>query len=193
MVDRKWFANKGQIIQIVIATIACVFSGIKAWPDMRGNELFSLGAVLFYILVGLVIFSVGRPFVHGRAGAQPALWNGGLLAQLVVTGQSLKLQLENLREAWPNDPHLLYPLSVHAMPDVIQEPKHKDLWAFRRDYRMHLAQVHLYNNTFASELARKRFPVDDMKSLDVLRMIEAHVNLLVSNLNELKTQAGITP
>lgn len=54
----KWFANRGQILQLVIALVACVFGAIKAWPEMKANEFFSGGAILFYFLVFLVVVLV---------------------------------------------------------------------------------------------------------------------------------------
>lgn len=55
-----WFSTKGQIAQLCFTAVACVFSGVKAWPDMLENKLLSLGAILFYLLVGLVSVSVYR-------------------------------------------------------------------------------------------------------------------------------------
>jgi hypothetical protein len=50
-----WFTTKGQIAQLGFALAACIFSGIKAWPDMQKTDVFTPGAILFYLLVGLVI------------------------------------------------------------------------------------------------------------------------------------------
>ena len=68
MADNKWFANRGQIIQTAFNALACVFSAVKAWPDMRTNELLSAGALLFYALVGLLIYS-GLRLVRGLRSA----------------------------------------------------------------------------------------------------------------------------
>lgn len=51
-----WFTNRGQVIQVIIGVIALIFAGINAWPNMRGNESFSTGSIVFYLLIGLVIF-----------------------------------------------------------------------------------------------------------------------------------------
>ena len=60
-VDRDgWFANKGQATQAIAAIVACVFAGIKAWPDMRSDQLMSIGSILFFLLVVIVVVSVGR-------------------------------------------------------------------------------------------------------------------------------------
>ena len=34
-----WVANKGQIVQILLAFLGCAFASIKAWPDMQSNQL----------------------------------------------------------------------------------------------------------------------------------------------------------
>jgi len=46
------------MVQTVLALAAAVFGGIKAWPEMKGSEYFSGGALLFYVLVLLVVVSV---------------------------------------------------------------------------------------------------------------------------------------
>ena len=57
--SEEWFANKGQIIQIILGAIACIIAGIKGWPDMRRNNLFSAGALLFYLLIAIVLTAIG--------------------------------------------------------------------------------------------------------------------------------------
>jgi hypothetical protein len=57
-VKLPWFTTKGQIAQLGIALLACIFGGVKAWPDMQKTNLFTLGAILFYLLVGLVVFMI---------------------------------------------------------------------------------------------------------------------------------------
>ena len=65
-----WFSNRGQILQIVIATVSCAFAGVRAWPEMKTNQLLSPGAILFYMLAGLLVALV----VHAAAtfSAAPA-------------------------------------------------------------------------------------------------------------------------
>jgi hypothetical protein len=59
MPNGKWFANRGQIIQTAATLCSVVLSGTKAWPDMKNNEYFSTGAILFYlictVMMGFVI------------------------------------------------------------------------------------------------------------------------------------------
>jgi hypothetical protein len=52
-----WFSTKGQIAQLALATLGCIFAAIKAWPEMKNNQFLSLGALLFYALVGLVLIA----------------------------------------------------------------------------------------------------------------------------------------
>jgi hypothetical protein len=53
-----WFTSKGQVIQVAAAIVGCIFAGVKAWPDVRSNEFLTLGAILFYVLVSLVVVSI---------------------------------------------------------------------------------------------------------------------------------------
>jgi hypothetical protein len=53
--QNSWFANKGQFFQLVVAAIACVLAGIKAWPELRVKEVFSFGAIVFYALIAVVV------------------------------------------------------------------------------------------------------------------------------------------
>jgi hypothetical protein len=46
----KWFANRGHIIQVVIATVTLI-TGKIAWPDMKKNDLLSVGSFVFYLLL----------------------------------------------------------------------------------------------------------------------------------------------
>ncbi len=71
MAANQWFANKGQIVQTLLTGLGCVFAAIKAWPEMKSNEFLSLGALLFYALVGLTILSVAvlvKRLRHQEAG-----------------------------------------------------------------------------------------------------------------------------
>lgn len=115
-------------------------------------------------------------------------WNGGLVTLLLGMAQRLKTQLENLREQFPNDPDLLYPISGNV-PDVIKEFKHKQLLEFMSCYRMHLQQIEGYDRQFPSALAARGFPCND-GSLDVLRMIQDHIEVLSYRRNELIAKTG---
>ena len=50
-----WFSNRGQVIQTIAAVVACLFAGIKVWPDFQSSNLLSLAAILFYCLLILVV------------------------------------------------------------------------------------------------------------------------------------------
>jgi len=69
----SWIANKGQVIQIVLAAASCLVAGIKAWPELKGNEFLSLGAILFYAVALLVIVLTIRALVgHANKSTLPA-------------------------------------------------------------------------------------------------------------------------
>jgi hypothetical protein len=60
MTKRSHFTNTGQIIQTVLAFIACGFAAFNAWPNMSANNFLSAGSVIFIVLIVLVIYSVSR-------------------------------------------------------------------------------------------------------------------------------------
>lgn len=65
-----WFANRGQILQIVLQLIALIIAGRNAFPSFMANELLSLGALLFYALVASILVSLW--FVFSRSA--PGKW-----------------------------------------------------------------------------------------------------------------------
>jgi hypothetical protein len=71
----KWFSNRGQIIQTCLTGLACAFSGVKAWPDISKNDMLTLGALLFYCLVAVVLISFAR-LVHAYRQAHSANLRG---------------------------------------------------------------------------------------------------------------------
>src|SRR5262245_41356287 len=56
----KWFANKGQVMQVGIGSAALILSAKNSFPDLKKSEYFSGGSILFYILVALVITSISK-------------------------------------------------------------------------------------------------------------------------------------
>jgi hypothetical protein len=61
-----WFANKGQVVQIIIAlgqfvlgTAVLILALRNAFPAMSNGNFFSAGAILFYVLATLVFISTG--------------------------------------------------------------------------------------------------------------------------------------
>lgn len=59
----KWFANRGQVIQIGIAFIALLLAAYVAFPQMSLGAFFTPGAILFYLLVllgGSFYFTAAR-------------------------------------------------------------------------------------------------------------------------------------
>jgi hypothetical protein len=59
-VSEKWFANKGQIVSLVVQILACFFAGVKAFPDFLHNKFFTVGTLLFVLLVLLVVSSISK-------------------------------------------------------------------------------------------------------------------------------------
>lgn len=80
----SWFANKGQAIQAIVAVVACIFAGVKALPDMRRDNLLSIGTVLFILLVFIVVISLART-VHKDTSADP-----GIISQRELAGAPLE-------------------------------------------------------------------------------------------------------
>jgi len=71
----KWFANRGQIIQIVLAAVTLALAGRNAWPDIKKYELLSGGSILFYLLAAGVVVWIGRalrPTAMGSPLPSPA-------------------------------------------------------------------------------------------------------------------------
>jgi hypothetical protein len=62
----KWFTNPGQIIQIALTAIGCAFAGVKAWPDIKSNDLVSVATIVFLILLTILAFSIGRAIAWPR-------------------------------------------------------------------------------------------------------------------------------
>ena len=69
--NAPWFSNVGQIIQTVIALSALVISGVMAWPQLKGNDLLTGGAIIFYLMVGLVLVSAGLVISSVRSSSTP--------------------------------------------------------------------------------------------------------------------------
>jgi hypothetical protein len=53
-----WFTTRGQIIQTIVALASMAIAAFKAWPDLQKTQLFTPGAILFYALITLVVFSI---------------------------------------------------------------------------------------------------------------------------------------
>ena len=54
----KWFANRGQAIQTLLAVIACIFAGVKAFPDFQRSQFFTIGSLLFIFVAASVVISI---------------------------------------------------------------------------------------------------------------------------------------
>lgn len=58
--SNKWFANRGQLIQIVLAAGALILAGKKTWPDRRKIDFLSGRSIFFYFLAAGVLVLAGR-------------------------------------------------------------------------------------------------------------------------------------
>jgi hypothetical protein len=58
--DLPWFANRGQIIQVVTAIAAFMLGAYIAWPHLKANDFLSAGSILFYLVAASVIFQLRR-------------------------------------------------------------------------------------------------------------------------------------
>ena len=56
--NERWFANRGQIIQVIITAIACFIAGIKAFPDFRRSDFFTVGTLVFVFVAVSVVLSI---------------------------------------------------------------------------------------------------------------------------------------
>ncbi len=85
-----WFSNVGQIIQTGIALSALVVSGVMAWPQLKGNELLTGGAIIFYLMVGLVLVSAGLVIssVHSSSAPQTPTPSPGSQSPTAPTSSS---------------------------------------------------------------------------------------------------------
>jgi len=54
----KWFANRGQIVQTTCVLVATGIAIMGAYPDLKDNHFFTVGAILAYVLTISVVISV---------------------------------------------------------------------------------------------------------------------------------------
>jgi hypothetical protein len=55
-----WFSNNGQKIQLAVAVLGVVLTGINAWPAISSLHLLNIASLIFYIVVLIAAFSVAR-------------------------------------------------------------------------------------------------------------------------------------
>jgi hypothetical protein len=73
--DLPWFANRGQIIQVVTAAAAFLVAAYLAWPHLKADDFLSPGSILFYLIAASVIIQLRRfplPQRHLQPQPQPA-------------------------------------------------------------------------------------------------------------------------
>ena len=114
--------------------------------------------------------------------ARPMVERAGTLRSYAGQADWLNKKLEEIWHLYDNDKianeALIYPLGSSAIPDVIKEWRHKELWNFRIMYRSHIGAITAIDPSFHSNLIDDGFPRDGEKYLDVRRKMEAHAALL---------------
>jgi hypothetical protein len=58
MKDLPWFNTKAQLVQLIAAVLGTGIAAVVAWPQIQQNQLLSLGPILFFVLVAIVLLSV---------------------------------------------------------------------------------------------------------------------------------------
>jgi hypothetical protein len=68
-----WFANKGQLLQFVVALLAFALACLVAWPTLQANQLLAPGSLLYFFVAALVIISSVRlvPALLARSAFAP--------------------------------------------------------------------------------------------------------------------------
>jgi hypothetical protein len=69
--NSRWFANRGQMLQIVLAALGCFIAAINAWPNFKLDELFAIGPVIFYLLMALFAVLAVRTFGPKPSASSP--------------------------------------------------------------------------------------------------------------------------
>ena len=49
----QWFSNRGQILQLIFAAIACFLTAVNAWPAVKELQFLALAPIIFYVVFAL--------------------------------------------------------------------------------------------------------------------------------------------
>jgi hypothetical protein len=112
MNDEKWFANKGQLIQVALSALACVLAGMKAIPDL-GNGLAKPLPAAFALFAISTIASVQRIIVRSKRRKE-LNW----LLDLHENAQSVMDGYLELVRRWPNSVAVNNPFILIWRPSV---------------------------------------------------------------------------
>ena len=71
----NWFNNRGQMLQLAVAVIACLFAGVKAWPEIKDFDFLGATPALFYIVLisAALSFALRRPFQSADTTTAPLI------------------------------------------------------------------------------------------------------------------------
>jgi hypothetical protein len=107
----KIFANWGQVAQTSLATVSAALATHNAFPDLEQNQVFSAGALLAYMMIALVLFSIWRLSKTLRSipdnGNRPSEKNG-IWSQTIFT-------VCNVEEASSTDSGIIYKNKIRIM------------------------------------------------------------------------------
>lgn len=103
--EKKWFTNRGQMMQVGLQLVLLAIAGKDAWSDLLASRFFSLGAILFYLLVVSVVVPVIW-WVRGPQSDGPEV-TAQLRAGALEQDGGLDLQFEHV-DRRSTDPKITY-------------------------------------------------------------------------------------
>jgi hypothetical protein len=114
----------------------------------------------------------------------------GVLIQCAAQADALNSFLEEIWHLYNDDKiqtegALHYPLSTSAIPDIIVDWRHKELWRFRAIYREHIRFVKDADSNASTNVIDLGFPRDGASYLEVRRDLSNHAALLRERANHL--------
>lgn len=81
----QWASSKAEIVAASGQVACAVLSAIAAFPELREGRVFSKGAILFYVLVGLVLYTFTKIVAPVAAAAAHRLRFGPIAAPSAPT------------------------------------------------------------------------------------------------------------
>jgi hypothetical protein len=185
----KWFTNRGQVIQTVVAIISACLALVALYFVLKSNNSLPKASAILYVSGATFFLLVGVLIGHAQAVVQAG--NAGILRSRAGEARGLLEKLEEVWHLYNDDRHqpegsLTYPLAVEAIPEEIKEFRHKRLVEFRTIYRWHIASIKRTFPDFHSDVVDDGFP-SKVPYLTLKRNIEAHVGLLEAEAQKLRS------
>lgn len=138
MGKQPWFANRGQIIQTVLAGAGIVFSMRSAFAELVSGAYFSSGAIVFYLLMAIFFGSIIRLIyvvIAPRPGDLPKPVHDQLTVPVVdlvpMVFNQLRRRCEFLidsyrRIGYTNPNETKYPLAKSSWPEFGKKWEYPD-------------------------------------------------------------------